>query len=237
MQVMYNFLSYKRRLSEPLSISIYISGGLYSCRKTLFISLEAFIAVERHVDQLTSVSQCYKVPIKRISLVQSGQCHFIPEIEQHKHGLYTGECLQLAYNQQGRQNMLVKDHYSQGEKIISDAKHLTKLMVFMGDQNKQVINLLSLNIRYKMVISYGMKNKCTDLIMYPLHKYSSAIMAMIVWQLDLQLLVQSVPITTKVVSLNPIHGKVYSIQHYVINLSVTCDRSVVFSGYSSFFHQ
>jgi hypothetical protein len=34
--------------------------------------------------------------------------------------------------------------------------------------------------------------------------------------LDLQLLVQSVPITTKVVSLNPAHGEVYSIQHYVI---------------------
>ena len=27
---------------------------------------------------------------------------------------------------------------------------------------------------------------------------------------------QSVPIRTKVVSLNPAHGKVYSIQHYVI---------------------
>jgi len=27
---------------------------------------------------------------------------------------------------------------------------------------------------------------------------------------------QSVPITTKVVSLNPTHGKVYSIQHYMI---------------------
>jgi hypothetical protein len=34
--------------------------------------------------------------------------------------------------------------------------------------------------------------------------------------LDLQLPVQSVPITTKVVSSNPVHGKVYSIQHYVI---------------------
>jgi hypothetical protein len=39
---------------------------------------------------------------------------------------------------------------------------------------------------------------------------------------------QSVPITTKVVSLDPTHGKMYSIQHYVIKLSVTCDRSVVF---------
>jgi len=38
----------------------------------------------------------------------------------------------------------------------------------------------------------------------------------IVWYLDLQLHVQSVPITTKVVSLNPVHGEVYLIQHYVI---------------------
>ena len=33
---------------------------------------------------------------------------------------------------------------------------------------------------------------------------------------DLQLPMQSVPITTKVVILNPAHGKVYLIQHYVI---------------------
>ena len=32
----------------------------------------------------------------------------------------------------------------------------------------------------------------------------------------LQLPVQSVPTTTKVVSLNPVHGEVYSIKHYVI---------------------
>jgi len=34
--------------------------------------------------------------------------------------------------------------------------------------------------------------------------------------LDLQLPVQSVPVTTKVVSSNPVHGKVYSIQYYLI---------------------
>ena len=37
----------------------------------------------------------------------------------------------------------------------------------------------------------------------------------IVWY-DLQLPVQSVPITTKVVSSNSVHGEVYSIQHCVI---------------------
>ena len=41
---------------------------------------------------------------------------------------------------------------------------------------------------------------------------------MVVWWLDLQLPMQSVPITTKVVSSNPFHGEVYSIQHYVIKL-------------------
>ena len=39
---------------------------------------------------------------------------------------------------------------------------------------------------------------------------------MVVWLLDLQLHVQSMPATIKVVSSNPIHGEVYSIQHYVI---------------------
>jgi hypothetical protein len=41
-----------------------------------------------------------------------------------------------------------------------------------------------------------------------------AVVVVIVWYL--QLPVQSVPIITKVVSLNFVHGEVYSIQHYVI---------------------
>ena len=39
---------------------------------------------------------------------------------------------------------------------------------------------------------------------------------MIVWYLDLQLPMQSVPITTKVMSSNTIYGEVYSIQYYMI---------------------
>ena len=50
-----------------------------------------------------------------------------------------------------------------------------------------------------------------------------AVVIVIVWQLDLQLPMQSVPITTKVVSSNHVHGEVYSIQHYVLKLPVTCD--------------
>ena len=54
---------------------------------------------------------------------------------------------------------------------------------------------------------------------------------MIIWQLDLQLPVQSMPITTKVLTSNPVHGEVYLIKHYVISLSV------VFSRYSGFLNQ
>ena len=70
-------------------------------------------------------------------------------------------------------------------------------------------------------------------------EYIGAVVVVIVCYLDLQLSMQSVPITTKVVSLNPSHGEVYSIQHYVItfHLSVTCGRSVVFSWYSGFHYQ
>ena len=42
------------------------------------------------------------------------------------------------------------------------------------------------------------------------------IMVVIAWQLDLQLLMQSVPITTNVVSSNPTDCEVYSIQPYLI---------------------
>jgi hypothetical protein len=45
-------------------------------------------------------------------------------------------------------------------------------------------------------------------------------MVMIVWYLDLQLPMQSVPITTKVVSSYPVHNKVYSIKHYVLKFVI-----------------
>ena len=51
-------------------------------------------------------------------------------------------------------------------------------------------------------------------------------MVAMVWQLDLQLPVQSVPISTKV----PVHKEVYQIQHYVIKFVS------VFSGHSGFLH-
>ena len=47
--------------------------------------------------------------------------------------------------------------------------------------------------------------------------YQGADVVVIAWQLDLQLPVPSVlSIITNVVSSNPVHAEVYSIQHYVI---------------------
>ena len=43
-----------------------------------------------------------------------------------------------------------------------------------------------------------------------------AAVVVIVWKLDLQLPVQLMHTTTKVVASNPAHDEVYSIQHYVI---------------------
>jgi len=47
--------------------------------------------------------------------------------------------------------------------------------------------------------------------------------------LDLQLPMQSVPITTKVVNLNHVHGEVYSIQHYEIKFISDLRQVGVFS--------
>jgi hypothetical protein len=45
----------------------------------------------------------------------------------------------------------------------------------------------------------------------PLYQFSGVVVAVIVWLLDLQLLMQSVPITTAVVSSNLDQGEVYNI--------------------------
>ena len=67
-----------------------------------------------------------------------------------------------------------------------------------------------------------------------LHFLQGSVVVVIPWWLDLKLSMQSVPITTKVVSSNSAHGKVYLIQHYVIkfvvksgNLSFICDSPII----------
>ena len=56
----------------------------------------------------------------------------------------------------------------------------------------------------------------TNIFYFVLMKWTSTYSGTVIWQLDLQLPMQSVPITTKVVSSNHAHGEVYSIQQYSI---------------------
>ena len=69
-------------------------------------------------------------------------------------------------------------------------------------------------------ICQGVKRNCHVLVIFnPLKKtnvHLGVAMVIIVWHLDSQLPVQSVHITTEVVSSNPTEGEVCSIQHYVI---------------------
>ena len=52
--------------------------------------------------------------------------------------------------------------------------------------------------------------------LWSLLSFGGSVVVVIVWQLDLQLHMQSMSISDKVLSSNPVHGEVYSIQHYVI---------------------
>ena len=52
------------------------------------------------------------------------------------------------------------------------------------------------------------------IVCYPVH----VVDVVVAWEMDLQLTMQSVPITTKVVILNSTHGEVYSIQHYEMKI-------------------
>ena len=62
-------------------------------------------------------------------------------------------------------------------------------------------------------------------------------MVVILWELDLQLPMQSVPISTNVVRSNPDQGEVYSIQLYVIKLGSDLRQVGGFLCYSGFLHQ
>ena len=54
---------------------------------------------------------------------------------------------------------------------------------------------------------------------------------------DLQLPVQSMPITIKVVSSNPVHDDVYWMLHYVMKFVSDFRQVAVLSEYSGFLHQ
>ena len=107
-------------------------------------------------------------------------------------------------------------------------------------EHMRIRTLVSSNFSYSMICTFTVYTEsnlkftntfiisiltCISVVKH----FSLALVFVIVWQLDLQLPVKSVPITTKVVGSIPVYGEVYSIQHYVIKL-VTSDRPVVSPG-------
>ena len=71
------------------------------------------------------------------------------------------------------------------------------------------------NFNFKKKIIFQIAKLCTyysiKIEIDITYKYIGAVMVLLVWLLDLQLPIQSVPITTNVVSSNHAHGEVYSI--------------------------
>ena len=61
-------------------------------------------------------------------------------------------------------------------------------------------------------------------------------LVVIIWSLDLQLLMHSVNITTKVACGNPTHGEVYLIQIYVIQFISDLRQVGAFSWYNGFLY-
>ena len=64
-----------------------------------------------------------------------------------------------------------------------------------------------------MIVIYLQKTQTLVVNTIVLMIMKEDVVVVIVWLLDLQLSVQSVHITTEVVSSNPVHGEMYLIQH------------------------
>ena len=89
-----------------------------------------------------------------------------------------------------------------------------------------ILSLCNLRIRITTLVSSNYFMTCN--VSQSSQVVIGAIMAVIVWWLDLQLPMESVHITIEVVSSNLDQGEVYNIMWQ--SLSVTLDRSMVFSG-------
>ena len=95
-----------------------------------------------------------------------------------------------------------------------------------------------LNLRFSLTFIYRFISNWIYYYCHTFHKISFVQWAVvIVWQLDWQQPMQSVPITIKVVRLNPVHGEVYLIQHYVIKFVSYLRQDGGFLRHSGFLHQ
>ena len=116
-------------------------------------------------------------------------------------------------NRSARREKTDIDHYDMTEILLKVALN-TITLVATHTPLYHIMNFnsqkISKYICFESDNNYSLNNSCSP------HYNIVAVMVVIIWYLDLQLPAQSVSITTYIVSSNPVHGEVYSIQHYVI---------------------
>ena len=109
--------------------------------------------------------------------------------------------------------------FCQGAYVLFPLKTYNKTYLFtislvqvISEEHKTYIylTLAWYRLSYNVVSPHYQENVCVT------GDIDEAVVVVIVWQFDLQLPMQSVSITTSVLSSNPVHDKLYSIQHYVI---------------------
>ena len=90
-------------------------------------------------------------------------------------------------------------------------------------------------------IDQGLVNGIVEFVLHEhpidIEKLRRSLHHQVIIELILGAYVQTESITTKVMSSNPLNGRVYSIQLYVIKFVSDLRQSVVFSRYSDFLHQ
>ena len=83
------------------------------------------------------------------------------------------------------------------------------------DRLKPIMQFLKIGATFRKFVSYNGKSSLYHIIIF-VFSFQGAVVVVIVCQFVLQLSVQLVPITIKIVSSNPVLGEECSIQHYVI---------------------
>ena len=102
-------------------------------------------------------------------------------------------------------------------KVIKEMHRVLKLDIYVFIVNLSVLSILYIFTILASKTPITLKFVCKAVTSISTnYRGGGGVVVVIVRKLNFQLPVQSVPITTNVVSSNPIHGKVYPIHHYLI---------------------
>ena len=102
-------------------------------------------------------------------------------------------------------------------KVTTEMHRVLKLDIYVFIVNLSVLSILYIFTILSSKTPITLKFVCKAVTSFSTnYKEGGGVVVVIVRKLDFQLPVQSVPITTNVVSSNPVHGEVYPIHHNLI---------------------